>query len=213
MDHPLAHLMLVPNEGVCDLNNPLVQYLLRYTAPDSEWSNDLQIMMTSHIDLKELPELQKAVGGLPMVFTMSPGLQKPRSQGRVYLERLDVPPVIELNFFDHPDDLRRLREGLRLAWRLAQKPAFKKLYQAILMDPEVIADDGRLDQFLRQTSSTMFHPVGSCAMGSVVDRGGAVLGFEGLYVCDASIMPSIPRANTNLTCIMLAEHLADQLRN
>lgn len=208
-DHPLAHLMFVPKEGVCDLNNPLVQYLLRFTSPGSDWPNDMQIMMTSHIDLNDLPELQKAVGGLPLVFTMSPGLQKPLSRGRVLLESLQAPPKIELNFFEHPEDLRRLREGLRLAWRLAQNRDFKELYEAVLMDPEVLGDDARLDEFLRQTSSTMFHPAGTCAMGSVVDHRGAVLGLEGLFVCDASIMPTLPRANTNLTCIMLAERMAE----
>lgn len=54
-----------------------------------------------------------------------------------------------------------------------------------------------------------FHPVGTCAMGSVVDVGGRVHGFENLYVADASIMPTIPRANTNLSTIAIAERIAD----
>lgn len=52
------------------------------------------------------------------------------------------------------------------------------------------------------------HPVGTCAIGSVVDDGGQVFGVDGLHVVDASIMPTIPGANTNLPTLMLAEHLA-----
>ena len=56
-----------------------------------------------------------------------------------------------------------------------------------------------------------FHPVGTCAIGSVVDGGGRVLGLDGLVVADASIMPTIPRANTNLSTLALAERLAERI--
>jgi choline dehydrogenase len=56
-----------------------------------------------------------------------------------------------------------------------------------------------------------FHPVGTCAIGSVVDGDGRVYGIEGLSVADAAIMPSIPRANTNLSTIALAERLAERM--
>ena len=64
----------------------------------------------------------------------------------------------------------------------------------------------------RRTSATgargFFHPVGTCAIGSVVDARGRVLGLEGLVVADASVMPTIPRANTNLSAIAVAERVA-----
>jgi choline dehydrogenase-like flavoprotein len=56
------------------------------------------------------------------------------------------------------------------------------------------------------------HPVGTCAIGTVVDGDGSVRGTEGLYIADASIIPTIPRANTHLTVLAIAEKLAESLR-
>jgi choline dehydrogenase-like flavoprotein len=69
-----------------------------------------------------------------------------------------------------------------------------------------------LDTYLRREVRGIFHPTGTCAIGAVVDTRGAVLGVDGLHVADASIMPTIPRANTNLSTIAVAERIADQLR-
>jgi 5-(hydroxymethyl)furfural/furfural oxidase len=71
-----------------------------------------------------------------------------------------------------------------------------------------IHDDREFDALALSSATPMFHPIGTCAMGSVVDTGGRVLGVEGLRVVDASIMPTIPRANTNLPTQMLAEKCA-----
>jgi len=64
---------------------------------------------------------------------------------------------------------------------------------------------------VRSTARGFFHPTGTCAIGSVVDREGRVLGFDGLVVADASIMPTIPRANTNLSTAAIAERIAETL--
>jgi choline dehydrogenase len=64
---------------------------------------------------------------------------------------------------------------------------------------------------VRETARGFFHPVGTCAIGPVVDGDGRVHGCDGLSVADASIMPSIPRANTNLSTIALAERLAERM--
>jgi choline dehydrogenase-like flavoprotein len=68
-----------------------------------------------------------------------------------------------------------------------------------------------LDAYVRETARGFFHPVATCAIGSVVDENGCVLGFENLYVADASIIPVIPRANTNLTVAALAEKLSEHI--
>jgi choline dehydrogenase-like flavoprotein len=62
---------------------------------------------------------------------------------------------------------------------------------------------------VRATVRNYFHPVGTCSIGDVVDVDGRVLGLEGLVVADASIMPSIPRANTNLTTAAIAERISE----
>ena len=83
----------------------------------------------------------------------------------------------------------------------------------------VLADDDALDAHVRASGSHNFHHVGTAKMGpagdaeAVVDARGRVYGVEGLRVADASIMPTIVRANTNLTCIMIGEHIAHWIRN
>jgi choline dehydrogenase-like flavoprotein len=64
---------------------------------------------------------------------------------------------------------------------------------------------------VRATARGFFHPVGTCAIGSVVDADGRLRGHENLYVGDASIMPTIPRANTNLTTAAIAERIAERI--
>ena len=64
---------------------------------------------------------------------------------------------------------------------------------------------------VRRTARGFFHPVATCAIGKVVDGRGGVKGVDGLVVADASIMPTIPRANTNLSTIALAERLAESI--
>jgi choline dehydrogenase len=64
---------------------------------------------------------------------------------------------------------------------------------------------------VRAEARGFFHPTGTCAIGRVVDGDGRVLGLEGLHVGDASVMPTIPRANTNLTAIAVAERLAERM--
>ncbi len=77
---------------------------------------------------------------------------------------------------------------------------------------DAIESDEQFDALALQSAAPMFHPVGTCAIGSVVDANGGVIGVEGLSVIDASIMPFIPRANTNIPTIMVAEKCAASLR-
>ncbi|MDR5766669.1 MULTISPECIES: GMC family oxidoreductase [unclassified Caballeronia] len=89
--------------------------------------------------------------------------------------------------------------------------------QGITID-ELLADDRKMTEFVMRHVGGTWHPSGTCRMGSssdplaVTDARGAVHGIEGLHVCDASLMPSIPCANTNVPTIMIAERVADALR-
>jgi 5-(hydroxymethyl)furfural/furfural oxidase len=84
---------------------------------------------------------------------------------------------------------------------------------------QLLADDHAMTQFVTRSVGGTWHPSGTCKMGAaddplaVTDARGAVYGVEGLHVCDASLMPSIPCANTNVPTIMLAERIADLLRD
>jgi len=83
---------------------------------------------------------------------------------------------------------------------------------------EILSDDAVLDAYITKSVTGVWHPVGTCRMGgagdslAVTDRSGRVYGVGGLRVCDASVMPSIPCANTNLPTIMVAERIADMIK-
>lgn len=220
IDHPLASVALVPKPGVCEKTQPVVQVGVRCTAPGSAEWNDLQLFMISQADLTEIPAVMALVGA-PMVFAVAASLQRPRSRGRVSLTSPDprVQPRIECNYLDHPEDMRRMVGGLRLAWRAAQWPAIARHAERIaILTEEMLAADEMLQNYLYMAVNTLYHPVGTARMGSagdagaVVDQHGRVRGVDGLRVVDASIMPNIPRANTNLTCIMIGERVADWMR-
>ena len=112
--------------------------------------------------------------------------------------------------------MRRMADGVRRSWEILTSPAIAADTDAILFPTaELVGDDDALRQFLRERVSHLVHPVGTCKMGpaddpaAVVDSAGQVHGLEGLRVADAAIMPNIPRANTNLTAIMIGERVAE----
>ena len=130
---------------------------------------------------------------------------KPLSTGRLSLRSTDPTesPLVERGFLAHDEDLETILDGIEIARRVAAEEPLRGLLAEELHPGE---DD--LAAYVRATTRNYFHPAGTCALGRVVDVHGRVLGTEGLYVADASVMPTIPRANTNLTTAAIAEHLA-----
>ena len=161
--------------------------------------------------------LDKAVPSLAVV----PSLQRPRSRGRLSLRSADpnVPPMIDLNYFGDPEDLRRMADGVRIAWRLMHDGHLAPMIKEIVnMSADVVNSDSALEAFVRNNSTTIYHPVGTAKIGpetdpmAVVDQYCRVRGVEGLRVVDASVMPNIVRANTNVTCMMIGERAAEWMR-
>jgi len=106
--------------------------------------------------------------------------------------------------------------GLKLARRILRAPALAKLVSAELApSAEDEISDAALADYVRQRAKTVYHPAGTCRMGSdpmaVVDPQLRVHGMQGLRVCDASVMPRIVSGNTNAPTIMIAERCADFL--
>jgi choline dehydrogenase len=134
---------------------------------------------------------------------------KPLSAGRVRLCSRDAAdaPLVERRFLSRGEDVPPLLEGISLARTLAATPPLVELVAGEIRpgarDPEA---------YLRETVRNYFHPAGTCGIGSVVDAEGRVYGVDGLRVVDASIMPTIPRANTNLTTAAIAERVAAAFR-
>jgi choline dehydrogenase-like flavoprotein len=131
---------------------------------------------------------------------------QPASRGHVRLGSSDpaVSPEIDHRLLSDPDgvDRKTLLAGLALAHRLAATEPLGRLGR-----PVELPDEERIDT----TLGIYFHPVGTCALGSVVESDGRVRGVENLYVADASVMPSVPRANTHLATLAIAEKLAETI--
>ena len=137
---------------------------------------------------------------------------RPKSRGQIRLKSAnpDDPPAIYANYLTHRDDLAALMSALRLVGKLYATPMIKDLVVKRLAPAEDvdIDDDAQLEDFVRTHGGTMYHPVGTCAMGTVVDERLRVKGVAGLRVADASIMPAIVSGNTNAPSIMIGEKAA-----
>jgi len=134
---------------------------------------------------------------------------KPASRGSVRLNASDprAPLHIDHGFLSHPDDASVLVEGVERLRQIAVADPVRR-YAGRETRPGAEVD---AMTHVRTSARGFFHPVATCAIGRVVDGHGRVYGLDGLAVADASIMPTIPRANTNFSTIALAERIADTL--
>ena len=198
------------------VDHPAVSIDLEYAgdAPACRLMQTVATMHSANAAGDGAPDLQLfGVGPWPAgemnIWVLAIGLLKPRSRGHVRLRSLDPndPPVIELGYYTDGDDLARHAEGVRRAAQITNAPELTSLTSRVLSAPETDAVDDIVSH-LRANVWSYHHPVGTCAMGQVVDSSGGVLGVDGLSVVDASIMPDIPSANTHLPTIMVAEHVA-----
>jgi choline dehydrogenase-like flavoprotein len=146
-------------------------------------------------------------------------LMRPRSRtGTVRLaDDPSAPPIVDFALLDDPGDVAELSAGVRAALRLLDTPAFADITEAVYIDEfgttaQRLGVDGAIEQWLRHSVGDYVHASSTCAMGRVVDADGALVGYEGVYVCDASVFPTIPDANTHLPTTMLAERLAARWR-
>jgi choline dehydrogenase-like flavoprotein len=143
---------------------------------------------------------------------------RPLSRGSVQLASADpmAAPLIDPNFLGEPDDLQRLIKGFKLMRKLLQQPAIASLGAKESQRSALAQTDQDIEQFIRNYGDTIYHPVGTCRMGSgamdVVDSQLKVHGIAGLRVVDASIMPRIISGNTNAPTIMIAEKAADMIK-
>ena len=140
---------------------------------------------------------------------------QPKSRGTITRTSPDGPPQIDLGLLTHEDDMTRLIHGVKLARQiLAQTPMAEHGLTELLPGAETQSDEGIAD-FIKAEARTVYHPVGTCAMGvgpnAVVDPRLRVHGMPRLRVVDASIMPKIVSGNTNAPAIMIAEKAADMI--
>jgi choline dehydrogenase-like flavoprotein len=137
----------------------------------------------------------------------------PQSRGQVRLRSAvaDAAPRILHNYLTTEDDRRSVIEGLRAAIEIARRPALREVITGAF-DAPASDTDSQLLAHARRTAQTYYHPTSTAAIGSVVDNELNVLGLENLRVVDASVMPTVPRGNTNAPTIMVAEKAADLIK-
>jgi len=123
----------------------------------------------------------------------------------------DSKPLVLCNFLTTEDDRECMIAGVRKALEVAEQEPLKKVMRKPFSVPAGDSDAEILD-WVRRAGHTVYHPTSTCAIGSVVDPQLRVYGIDGLRVADASVMPTITRANTNAATIMIGEKAADLIR-
>jgi choline dehydrogenase len=221
-DHAAVPIRLVPHPGECVIgHDPRFQIMARFTAPGSSQADDMQLVMTTHVDLRSASALMEEAG-VPVVAALRVALMLPRGHGRLALKSPDpaVQPRIELNYCSDPEDERRLMEGVRLAWKLLRSEPMANSYQRIAgLSEKVIGSDEQLRSYMRANVGTYCHASGTAPIGpdgdptAVLDQKCRVRGTDNLYVVDASVFPIIPSAVPNLTVMMLGERHAEWLKD
>ncbi|EMN0831337.1 choline dehydrogenase [Providencia rettgeri] len=152
-------------------------------------------------------------------FQAHVGSMRSPSRGRVRLKSLDPRqhPSILFNYMSSEQDWEEFRAAIRITREIMAQPALDPYRGAEISPGKQVNTDEELDAFVRERAETAFHPCGTCKMGNdemaVVNGAGQVHGIEGLRVIDASIMPLIITGNLNATTIMIAEKIADKIRN
>ncbi len=214
--HNLAQLFrfLVNGKGL--LTTPIAHAHAFVRTRDEYGTPNVQVTMSPfHIDIGEdsaTLSRQKIAGG-------AVGLMQTQSRGEVVLRSPDPsdPPRIRYPMLASEDDIEQLIDACRIARKIAEQPAFAGSL-ARWLDPagETVTGD-ELRQYVMDTAFPMYHPVGTCRMGSdtgaVVDPELKVRGVDRLWVIDASIMPTLVTGNTNATVVMIGEKGAELVRN
>ena len=155
-------------------------------------------------------------------FQVHVGTLRPKSQGYVTINSMDpnVAPIIDPQYYKHPNDIEDMRIALRHAENIVSQPAFSD-YRAERLSPpgiNIMQDDEAVDKFIRENTHSAYHLSCTCKMGdeengpNVVNTKGQVYGVDNLRVVDASIFPSMTSGNLNAPTIMVAEKMADIIK-
>ncbi|MFD3265370.1 GMC family oxidoreductase [Phenylobacterium ferrooxidans] len=183
-----------------DLAGPDIQF---HILPASQ---NLEKAMSGKMELDGAPGL-----------TIAPCQVRPESRGTIHIKSADptVYPAIAPNYLSDPLDQEVAVAGLKWGRKIAAQPALAPYIDHEMLPGPDFSNDEALLGYARMAGSTIYHPVGTCQMGSgpmaVVDAQLRVRGVEGLRVVDASVMPRLVSGNTNAPTIMIAEKAADMM--
>jgi choline dehydrogenase len=167
IDHPMVLVISEPLTGIPHDPQVVMPIGIRYTTTGSDQFNGMQMNIVELFDSGLTPGLNLDLP-IPAVI-VHPVVQRPRSRGRLRLRspHPDIPPMIDLNYLDDPEDMRRMAEGVRLAWRLMhQEPFAPMLKEIVNLTADIVNSDSALEAFVRDNCTTIFHPVGTAKMGA-----------------------------------------------
>ncbi len=196
-DHPSAPLALILRpDAVTDPGRLAIGSLLR--------RDPLQFLPMNH--------LGRSAPGLGMLMV---ALMRPFGRAGTVRVRSDDPadePLVDFALLDDERDLTAMVAGVDEARRLLDSEPFRAIVESVAVDAvgtplESLRSPADIAEWVRRSVGDYVHASSSCAMGSVVDADGRVVGYDALFVCDASVFPSIPDVNTHLPTTMLAERL------
>ena len=225
-NHLSAHLSFKVKDGktlTTGLDAP--HFSLHYTSQGSGEMNDMALRTSTVVDERE--ERVPGVRAKYLTRNVPPEraarisctLGLPEGSGYVRLASADpgVQPSFNYCYLQHPNDMRRVREGLRFGAKLLESDAYRDVVDyRISPTDDILADDDALDLWIRQTVGTARHVSGTCKMGpdsdpmTVVDQYCRVKGIQGLWVADSSVVPRIPRSGgLHPTALMIGERVVD----
>lgn len=210
LDHPGYAVFFLPKPGVVKAEDPLIQTVLRY-QPERGRRNEMQIQPGSFLPL---------FADIPIVSLMS-SLGKPSGHGSIAFPSvaLGAKPILDARFLEHPDDLAKACEAVELMSLLASAPSMRSIVRAVLPGERAMRDRRTIATWIKRQTDSGYHPCGTVKMGrdddafAACDQYGRVRGVRGLLVADASLMPTVPSANTNLASLMIGERFGEWLRD
>jgi choline dehydrogenase len=173
---------------------------------------DIQLVMVPGLSIDVSAGRKRGHGYMVAAVHM-----RPLSRGEVTLRSADPldKPAIQPNFLSVADDVRVIREGLKIARGIGNQAAMTRYRGPEITPGEEVKTDAQLDNFIRGGARSFWHAVGSCRMGadedSVVDDQLRVRGVDGLRVADASIFPDIIAAGPNVPCMMIGSRAAKMM--
>ena len=212
-DHPNVTVRFQVRDDVPEDPIAMRALRLRYTATNSATPNDMILSPAS---------LNTVVRDNNPAHTVNCGLYLAAGKGELWLTSADpkASPSMDYHYLEDPWDLERLREAVHLCLRLLRGPEYAPYIEEVLAPtPADLETDEALNGWLKRNVSTSYHISGTCKMGpaddpmAVVDQQLRVRGVSNLRIADASIMPDVVRANTNVTTMMIAERLAALIKS
>ncbi len=211
-DHPAISVVCQAKDGaIINFDSPLIQTILRYTTQGSDKRNDMQIEQLSYVG---------GHGGPPL-FAIAACLEYQYGRGEIRLRSADPydNPIVDCRFCEDDRDTSRLVKAFRDTLAFTQTGPLADMIETVTFpDPKRPLADDDIAMLCRKLAGSGYHPCGTVKMGprqdrqAVVDQFGCSHRIDNLVVADASIMPFVPRANINLTSIMIGEKIGEWIR-